>query len=116
MSNIVNIKAEEGANIVGDDSAPALTLKNTGGGTALKIEGSTVANASITGLELSASSVPSGACISLTNTAFVSVISIIFANDANWAKWGAVRVVKTDGTKGWIPIFPDTIMKMAKEP
>lgn len=116
MSNIVNLHAEEGASIVGDDAAPALTLKNEDGGQALKIEASATANASITGLELSASSVPSGAAISLTNTAFVSVVSIIFAASGNWAGTGGIRVVRTDGTKGWIPILPDAVITAAVEP
>ena len=107
MGNLVNLNAEAGANMVGDDAVATLTMKNVGGGTALRVESSATANASITGLELSTSSVPSAAAICLTDTAFVSAVSLVFAASANWAGMGAIRVVKSDGTKGWIPILPD---------
>lgn len=106
--NIVNLNGEAGASLVGDDTAPALTLKNTTAGPALKLESTPVANTSIgVALQLSANSGASAALIGLVNTGFVSAVSLIFAASANWAGMGAIRVARTDGTFGWIPVLPD---------
>ena len=39
MSNLVNLFAETGADLVGDDTSPTLTIRNTGGGPGLRVEG-----------------------------------------------------------------------------
>ncbi len=112
MANIVNLDAEAGAAMVGDDASPTLSLSNSTG-PALEVISKGVANASISGLKLTNASMPSCAVMSLGAGAFVSVVSIVFAASANWAGTGAVRVVKSDGTFGWIPVFPDGVVTAA---
>lgn len=108
MANLINLNAEVGANYLADDaSGPGLTFSNTGGGQALKLTNTPAANATLAVLELSTGSTASGAVIGLSGGAFVSAVSLIFAAGANWAGMGAIRVVRTDGTFGWIPVLPD---------
>lgn len=100
--------------MVGDDTGPALTLKNTTAGPALALESTPAANTTIgVPLRLSANSGASVPMISLVNNAFVSAVSIVFAASANWAGIGVMRVVRTDGTFGWIPILPDGVVTAA---
>ena len=125
MSNIVNIYAESGANMISDDATPALTLSNSGGGFGLEARGAVLvssasrdrlsigsgtalaANATIVGLNLSAGSFASNAVLRLVNlSAYVST-STIKAVTAIAANCGAIRVVRPDGTFGWIPVYPD---------
>ena len=108
MANLINLEAESGAGYVGDDTSPALTFKNTTAGPALALESTPAANTTIgVALRLSANSGASAPLISLVNGAFVSAVSLIFAASANWAGMGAIRVVRSDGTFGWIPVLPD---------
>lgn len=58
-------------------------------------------------------SVASGAAIKLSGQAFVSAISLVFAASANWAGMGAIRVVRSDGTFGWIPVLPSAVVTAA---
>lgn len=39
MSDLINLYAEEGRNIIGDDSSPTLSLENSSTGEALKLKG-----------------------------------------------------------------------------
>ncbi len=108
MANIVNIYAETDASVVGDDSQPALTLTNTSTGNALKLTRAAAAgNATVALLELAPASTASVAVFALKNSSFVSAVSLIFAAGSGWAGMGAIRVVRTDGTFGWIPVLPD---------
>ena len=113
MANLLNLYAETGANLIADDTGVGLEVVNTGGGQALRLRNSGSANTTQAVLELSPSSLASGAVFGLSGGAFVSAISIVFAASANWAGMGAVRVVKTDGTFGWIPILPDATVTAA---
>jgi hypothetical protein len=113
MANIMNFNAEVGANFIADDASPGLTLENTGGGSALKLKVTQVANNSIGVLDLSVGSTASGAALGLSGGAFVSAVSIVFAASANWAGMGAIRVARTDGTFGWIPVLPDGVVTAA---
>ena len=106
MANLINIDSESGANMIGDDTQPTLTLENQGGGSSLQVVSNGAANATLTGLRLN-SSTASVAAIVLTGRAFVSAVSLIFAAGANWAGMGAIRVARSDGTFGWIPVLPD---------
>ena len=45
MANLINLYAESGANIIGDDSQPTLTISNTGGGVALAVQGIAITSA-----------------------------------------------------------------------
>lgn len=53
MSDLMNLFAESGRNIIGDDSSPALTLENISSGQALQLQ-----NAGGTGVALSVVSTP----------------------------------------------------------
>jgi len=105
MANVVNINAESGANMIGDDATPTLSFENTVG-PALEVKAKATAGASISGLRLADQSIASAAVLSLGNTAFVSVTTILFTTGPV-AGAGAIRVVRTDGTFGWIPVLPD---------
>jgi hypothetical protein len=114
MPNLVNLEAETGAALVGDDTGAVLTLKNTTAGPALRLESTPAANTSIgVALQLSANSGASAALVGLINNAFVSAVSIVFAASANWAGLGVARVARTDGTFGWVPILPDAVVTAA---
>jgi len=104
MAQVRNIDAESGANMIGDDVSPTLSFSNTTG-PALEVVGSTAANATLSGLKLT-QSVASGAVLQLGGKSFVSAVSLIFAAGSGWAGMGAIRVVRTDGTFGWIPVLP----------
>lgn len=107
MANVVNLNAEVGANFIGDDASPALTFSNTGGGSALRLSNTPTGNSSVGVLELGIGSVASAAAVGLVGGAFTSAVSLIFAAGAGWAGMGAIRVARTDGTFGWIPVLPD---------
>lgn len=124
MANLLNYDAESGAGAIGDDSTPTLSLSNTSTGPGLEVDGLVVssnatitnmtlsggtaaANATVTGLKLVGNSIASGASFSLINdSSFVSVSTITFTT-AVAGNVGAVRIVKPDGTFGWIPVMPD---------
>lgn len=125
MANLINLNAEVGANFIADDTDAGLTIENTGGGPALKVVGGIVltsgasvqtlsvggqilaAAATVTNLNVYGASRASGAVLALKGDAFVSAVSLIFAAGSGWAGMGAIRVVRTDGTFGWIPVLPD---------
>lgn len=117
MANVINLNAESGANYIADDSSAGITFENTGSGSAIKVTsggggaaidvvGSSAANASITGIKLANLSVASGAVLMLSDTAFVSMTTIK-ATTGGVAGTGGIRVVRTDGSLGWIPVYPD---------
>lgn len=114
MVNLLNLDAETGANAIGDDATPTASYSNTGGGPAFEVVGSTSANASISGLKLSNGSVASGAVMMLGSDSFVSVTTIK-ATTGGVAGTGVMRVVLTDGTFGWIPIYPDAAVTAATQ-
>lgn len=104
MANVINFDAESGANYIGDDTTPAMSFGNTTG-PALEVIGNTAGNATLSGLRLTQSTA-SGAVLNLAGKSFVSAVSLIFAAGSGWAGMGAIRVVRTDGTFGWIPVLP----------
>lgn len=112
MANTINLNAEVGANYIGDDAQPALTFSNTGGGSALRLEKTPSANASVAVLELGVGSVASAAAIGLVAGAYVSVSTVKFIT-GGVAGSGAIRVARTDGTFGWIPVLPDAAVTAA---
>jgi hypothetical protein len=125
MANLINIDAESGANIIGDDATATLTFSNTSTGPGLEsrglvaVSGASIdrltisnafagaANATIVGLNLTGNSIASGAVISLKNKSSYVSTTTIKATTAVAANCGAIRIVKPDGTFGWIPVYPD---------
>ena len=95
MPNLVNLYAEVGADMIGDDAQPTLTLNNTSTGADLRIgilessgEGQLVRRADVgnlsTGvLRIQGNSVASGAVIEFTNKAFISITSTVLTTVAN---------------------------------
>lgn len=63
------------------------------------------AAATISNLNLYGASRASGALFALKGDAFVSCTTILFTTGAT-SGTGAIRVVLTDGTFGWIPVLP----------
>lgn len=130
MANVINLNAEVGANYIGDDAQPALRIENSSTGPGISVDklhatstatvaqlniaqGVVAANATIVGLNLATPSVASGAVLKLSGQAFVSAVSLVFAASANWAGMGAIRVVRSDGTFGWIPVLPSAVVTAA---
>ncbi len=107
MSNLVDLWSETNASLIGDDATPALTLGNSSGPALRLTRTGTAGNASIAMFELAPASVASTPVFGLKNTSFVSAVSIIFAAGTGWAGMGGIRVARTDGTFGWIPVLPD---------
>lgn len=133
MANIINLDAEVGANFIGDDTGPSATFSNSSTGSGLEVRKlATVSGASIDSLNVGGpilaaaatisnfnivgASRASGAVLALKSDAFVSAVSLIFAAGAGWAGMGAIRVVRTDGTFGWIPVLPDSQVTAAAVP
>lgn len=126
MSNLPNLHAEIGADLVADDAQPALTLKNIGDGPGLLAEGLVATStasidvaqiAQVQGGNLSIATmriVSSGASqpgISVESGAFASVTSIVLTTVANTDF--AIRVKVGDGTDDqfrWIPLFKDAAL------
>lgn len=128
MANLPDLYADP-AILVGDDTQPAFTFRNSNAapGPAVLSEALVVtstasidrlelagtgagnilaANATVgTQLAFSAPSRASGAFIKF-NAGLVSAVSIL-ATTGGVAGTYAIRVVKPDGTFGWIPVYPD---------
>jgi hypothetical protein len=124
MSKFLNIDSEKDAGIVGADATPTLTLHNISTGPGAKVDklvgvsGASidrltisnkfagVAAATVVALNLTGNSIASGAILSfINNSAFVSTttIDVTLADQTS----GAIRIVKPDGTFGWIPVYTD---------
>ena len=123
--NTINLDAETGANYIGDDANPAITITNSSTGAAIQTNSLVVTsnatitadkltvntpilagNATITGLHLRGASVASGALLGFEGNALVSVTTIKFiTGGVNGTK--AIRIVQADGTFAWIPVLPD---------
>jgi hypothetical protein len=108
MADLVNLAAETGRNIIGDDATPVLELQNTGTGAGLRLKATGAANATLRNpLELVGTSIASGAVLGLVNnSAYVSVSTIKFTT-GTVAGTGAIRIVLPNGAFGWIPVLPD---------
>ena len=121
MSDLVNLHAESGRDIIGDDTTPTLSLSNSSTGADLDlntiqsssategvaVQQSVVGNLSIGVLKIVGNSVASGAAIEFSNKAFVSITSIILTSVANCDY--VVRVQVGNVTR-WIPLFKDAAL------
>lgn len=137
MANLLNIDAEQGANMIGDDAEPTLSITNTSTGPALQLDRAVItssatisganlrtiskldidtpilaANATVTGIDLRGASVASGAVLSLTGDAAYSLTTIKAITGGAAGTYG-VRVALPDGTFGWLPIYPDAAVTAA---
>lgn len=134
MANLPDLYGDP-AVLVGDDTQPAFTFRNTGTapGPAVRAEGFvSVSGASIdqlnlvgrgaanilganatTGMQLifSTPSRASAAFIKF-DAGLVSAVSIL-ATTGGVAGTYVIRVVKPDGTFGWIPVYPDAAVTAA---
>lgn len=110
MANVVNLNAETGANLIGDDTTAALKIENSGGGNALELEASATiaANATIgVALDLVATGTASGAVLKLTGSqAIVSTSTIKFITGGAGSD-AVLRVLMPNGTFRWIPLLSD---------
>lgn len=136
MADLIDFQSASDKHILSDDATPTLRLTNTSTGpgltadnivvtgtatiatvdmaagtlatTKLTLDGAIgAANATVTQFHLDGASRASGAVLTLTGDAFVSATSIDMADNVAVAGHGAIRIVLTDGTFGWIPVFPD---------
>ena len=80
MTKVLNVDASIGANIIGDNAEPTLTLENNSTGSAIKLKNSSTPSANATAgvsLELVATGVASGAVLKITGSqALVSLATI----------------------------------------
>lgn len=107
MSNLVDLYSESNPSLVGDDSTPALTLKNTSTGAPLRLDpGAKAGNATVGATQFVGQSVASGAVFAFLGDSLVSVATIA-ATTGPVAGSYAIRVVTPKGTFGWIPVYPD---------
>ena len=95
MANLVNLYAEAGADLIGDDTAPTLTLNNSSTGADLRagiieptsegllVRRADVGSQSIGVLRIQGNSCASGAAIEFTNKSFISVTSVVLTTVAN---------------------------------
>jgi hypothetical protein len=116
MANLRNIDAEVGANMIGDDSGPTLTLYNSSTGQTLKLESkagnraldiapTTVGNASIAPVRIAAVSTASAPAIEFVAAGgFISITSIVLTTVANFDY--AIRV-RVGNELRWIPLIKD---------
>lgn len=117
MPNLVNIDAEVGANMIGDDSQPTLTFDNSSTGADIRtgiIESSgegqlfrraEVGNISTGIVRVQGTSLASGAVLEFTGKgAFVSITSTVLTTVANTDY--AIRVQVGLETR-YIPLFKD---------
>lgn len=124
MPNLVNINAEAGADIIGDDAEPTLTLVNTSTGNALRARslattgvsadfnrGTVVSSPTVAVVSLGIGSGVSSPVLELREQAFVSATTILFTTAAT-AGTGALRV-KIGDNYGWIPILKDAAVTAA---
>src|SRR3990167_5612291 len=134
MSNLINLYAETGADLIGDDAQPTLALYNTSTGPGLQVgrlqavstasidildvpivqasgatsrvtlRNTTVGNMSIGVLRIQGNSVASGAIVEFSNKAFASITSVVLTTVANTDY--AIRVQVGLETR-WIPLWKD---------
>lgn len=95
MANLVNLYAEAGANVIGDDAQPTLTLENSSTGEALRVTTASASNSAfavtksavgsqtIGILKIIGASVASGAAIEFSNKSFISITSTVLTTVAN---------------------------------
>ena len=135
MSNLINLNAEAGADLIGDDAQPAVTFKNTSTGPGLRSYGmvnlstasvdilhaasqsatspcgvfiqAVVVNMSIGVLRIVGNSVASGAVLEFSQKGFASITSVILTTVANTDY--AIRVQVGLETR-WIPLFKDAAL------
>jgi len=125
MSKLINLYSEDGPNIIGDDTTPALTFSSSGGNLGLKTGGLACTSgatidalfvhvgpgaslATITGLSIAGGSVASGALLKLGQFAYVSTTTINPLLVDQDSTYGAIRVVLPKGQFGWIPVYNDS--------
>lgn len=134
LKTILNLDADTGANVIGNEATPLLELSNSSTGPGLKVDnlvatsGATIAslttsgtlvadaldingailaaNASVSAINIRGASVASGATFNFSGDALKSVTTIL-ATTGGAAGTQAIRIVKVDGTFGWIPVYPD---------
>lgn len=104
MANTINLDSESGANFIGDDSQPSLTLDNSSTGAALAIQRRAGSNATIAPLQLKASANASAPALQVVTSGFASITSVVLTTVANTDR--AIRVW-VGGEPRWIPAFKD---------
>lgn len=129
MANTVNLTAEVGANMIGDDAQPTVVFTNSSTGAGLQtdrlvvtssatVAGSAAGVPAINVFKTSISTPTSGVIGALTSGAslpvfqiggsgFASLSTIKFTTGGVAGTFG-IRVVNADGTVlGWLPVLPD---------
>jgi len=113
LKSVLNIDAETGANIIGAEATPVLSISNASTGEALSADKLLVktpilaANATVAGLRIQGASAASGALISFPTAGSLVSCSTIAFTTGGVAGTYALRVALPSGLFGWIPVMPD---------
>ena len=104
-ANLPNFEAESGADFIGDDIGPALTIRSSATeGIPVEFNRTVVSSPTVAVARLNTNSTASAPIFELTNQAFVSATTILFTTGAT-AGVGALRV-KYGDNYGWVPVLP----------
>lgn len=120
MPNLLNLTAETGANLIGDDTggasgsgaAQVTFTSSAAGGLAASFNKTAVSAPTVAVVSLDIASGASAPVLELRNQGFISAISIVFAASANWAGMGTFRV-KIGDVYGHVPVLPDAVVTAA---
>lgn len=124
LKSVLNIDAETGANIIGAEATPVLSISNASTGPAIKVNdfvatsdatvaslglsgGILTANATIAQLHIPGASAASAPLISFTGLKTLASCTTIAFTTGGVAGTYAIRVAVPSGLFGWIPILPD---------
>ena len=135
LKTVLNLDADTGANVIGNEATPMLQLTNSSTGPGLLVDkliassSATIAdlstaagdlavdtldvngailaaNATVTAIDIRGASVASGANVAFSSDAAKSLATVLATTGGAAGMYG-IRVVVADGTFGWIPIYPD---------
>ena len=104
MANVINLDSETGANFIGDDTSPSITIDNSSTGFPLSVQRRTTSNATVAPLAVTASANASAPVLNVQTSGFASITSVVLTTVANTDF--AIRVWVA-GQPRWIPTFKD---------
>lgn len=107
---LINLYAEDGANIIDDDLKATLQLENTSTGAALTVERSSTAGPTIAPLR-AIQSIASGVFLDIRG-AFISTASLLIASGVAASNTAFYIPVYhgSEEVKGFIPVIKDTLI------
>ena len=107
---LINLYAEDGANIIDDDTTAVLALENTSTGAALVVERSSTAGPTIAPLR-AIQSIASGVFLEIQGV-FISTASLLVdaSGDSDNTAFYIPVYHGTENVKGYIPVIKDALI------